>query len=122
MVGAMITFQLSKEQMDKVESNLALCKAIAESGEQTLTENDLAFAYTDLVQAIAQGVLADGQMIMVGREERLGDSIDRPSMHNVNIANRPSAMQEKAYEDEHKDDVVKFTDPTKDEECKGWMK
>jgi len=99
----MITFQLTKAQMAMIEVNLAFCKQIAAKGDQTQVANNVAFAYVDLVQAITQGVLADGQMIMVGQEERLGDSLDRPAMHNVNIANRPSPMQEKAYKEEHKD-------------------
>ena len=96
----MITFQLTKEQIEGMEANLKICVGLLDNVE-TETERDLINAYNDLAKAIAGGILADGQMIMVGREERLGDTLDRPTMHNINIANRPSDMQLKAYQEEH---------------------
>jgi len=115
----MITLQLTKEQMDNIDKNLKKCEQIFES-DSTPAEKEMALAYGSLAKALHKAILTEGQMIMVGREERLCDTIDRPEMHNINIANRPSDMQLKAYKEEHKDD--NFTDPTKEEECNGWMK
>ena len=98
----MITIQLTQKQMDVMAANMGYAMLILD-GEPAGAERDLAKAYADLVKAVTHGILAEGQMVMVGREERLGDTLDRPEMHNINIANRPSDMQLKAYEEEHKD-------------------
>jgi len=98
----MITIQLTDKQMANIEKNMALCALILD-GEPTATERDLAHAYSDLATSLAEAVLADGQMVMVGRDEQLVDNYDRPERHNINPANRPSEMQLEGYTQDRMD-------------------
>ena len=96
----MVTIQLTDKQMDNIEKNLALCALILE-GEPTPTEQDLAHAYGDLCKSLAEAVVVDGTMIMVGKEEFTHDNMDRAERHNVaGSMNRPSEMQLEAFKKE----------------------
>ena len=97
----MTTIQLTDKQMENIEHNLGLAALILD-GEPTPTERDLVGAYNDLCKTLAACVVADGTMIMVGKEEFVHDNMDRAERHNVaGSMNRPSKMQEEAFKEEH---------------------
>ncbi len=101
----MTTIQLSKKQLENISVNLNEVAKIALE-PATETEGKLCSLYMDLCEAIAQGIVVEGSMIMVGKEESHGDTLDRAERHSVSgHMNDPSEMQKLAFEKETKDDI-----------------
>lgn len=60
--------------------------------------------YIELCADIGEGIVPTSTSMIVKRmEAEKRDGMDRPYRHNINAANRPSTMQEIAFEKENKD-------------------
>ena len=112
-----ITADLNIKQMS---TDLIKVKAILALTDNMATA-EVCNLYIALCQHIAAGIVPDSTTeIMQRLKEEFKDSEDRPERHSIaGHMNDPSDMQAIAFDKENED---KFTDPSKEELCNGWMK
>ncbi len=92
----MLTIQIPKELLEDFERKAQLMNV--------LTHNPVGKMYQEMTRILREHVIADGEIVLIGKEERLNDTLDREDKHNINPANRPSLMQEVAHKIREKDE------------------